>query len=81
MNLQLRLELQGSLQQWIDSTMQQYNISAAEMEDAMSRVLLKLKDQVLQDYLVEQQRAYQQALEASSAQDEKEEDVDGEELS
>ena len=47
----------------------------------MSRVLLKLKDQVLQDYLVEQQRAYQQALEASSAQDEKEEDVDGEELS
>lgn len=77
MNLQLRLELQGSLQQWIDSTMQQYNISAAEMEDAMSRVLLKLKDQVLQDYLVEQQRAYQEALEASSAQDEKEEDVDG----
>lgn len=77
MNLQLRLELQGSLQQWIDSTMQQYNISAAEMEDAMSRVLLKLKDQVLQDYLVEQQRAYQEALEASSAQDEKEEDVNG----
>ena len=77
MNLQLRLELQGSLQQWIDSTMQQYNISAAEMEDAMSRVLIKLKDQVLQDYLVEQQRAYQEALEASSAQDEKEEDVNG----
>ena len=77
MNLQFRLELQGSLQQWIDSTMQQYNISAAEMEDAMSRVLIKLKDQVLQDYLVEQQRAYQEALEASSAQDEKEEDVNG----
>ena len=57
--------------------MQQYNISAAEMEDAMSRVLIKLKDQVLQDYLVEQQRAYQEALEASSAQDEKEEDVNG----
>lgn len=77
MNLQLRLELQGSLQQWIDSTMQQYNISAAEMEDAMSRVLLKLKDQVLQDYLIEQQRAYQEALEASSAQENKEEDADG----
>lgn len=77
MNLQLRLELQGSLQQWIDSTMQQYNISAAEMEDAMSRVLLKLKDQVLQDYLIEQQRAYQEALEASSTQEIKEEDVNG----
>lgn len=77
MNLQLRLELQGSLQQWIDSTMQQYNISAAEMEDAMSRVLLKLKDQVIRDYLIEQQRAYQEASEASSAQENKEEDVDG----
>lgn len=77
MNLQLRLELQGSLQQWIDSTMQQYNISAAEMEDAMSRVLLKLKDQVIRDYLIEQQRTYQEALEASSAQENKEEDVDG----
>lgn len=77
MNLQLRLELQGSLQQWIDSTMQQYNISAAEMEDAMSRVLLKLKDQVIQDYLIEQQRAYQKALEASSVQETKEEDVNG----
>lgn len=75
MNLQLRLELQGSLQQWIDSTMQQYNISAAEMEDAMSRVLLKLKDQVIQDYLIEQQRAYQEVLEASSVQESKEEDV------
>ena len=77
MNLQMRLELQGSLQQWIDSTMQQYNISAAEMEDAISRVLLKLKDQVLQDYLIEQQRAYQEALEASSTQENKEEDVNG----
>lgn len=76
MNLQLRLELQGSLQQWIDSMMQQYNISAAEMEDAISRVLLKLKDQVLQDYLIEQQRAYQEALEASSTQEDKEEDID-----
>ena len=65
-SIQLRLELQGSLQQWIDSMMQQYNISAAEMEDAISRALLKLKDQVLQDYLIEQQRAYQEALEASS---------------
>ena len=71
MNLQLRLQLQGSLQQWIDSTMKQYNISSAEMEDAVSKVLLKLKDQVLQDYLIEQQKAYQEAL-ASSTQEIKE---------
>lgn len=74
--LQTRLELQGSLQQWVDSTMQQFEISAAEMEDAMSRVVLKLKDQVLQDYLIEQQRAYQEAI-AFSAQEMKEEDDGG----
>lgn len=78
MNLQTRLELQGSLQQWIDSTMNQYNISAAEMEDAMSRILLKLKDQVLQDYLIEQQRAYEEAMASSSLQEkEQEEDING----
>lgn len=78
-NLQLRLELQGSLQQWVNSTMQQFNISAAEMEDAMSRVLLRLKDQVLQDYLVEQQQAYQEAIDAASSDliEEKEEDSGG----
>ena len=75
-NLQTRLELQGSLQQWVDSTMQQFEISAAEMEDAVTRVLLKLKDQVLQDYLIEQQRAYQEAI-ASSTQEIKEEDNGG----
>lgn len=75
MNLQMRLQLQGSLQQWIDSTMKQYNISSAEMEDAVSKVLLKLKDQVLQDYLIEQQKAYQEAL-ASSTREIKEEEED-----
>lgn len=81
MNLQTRLELQGSLQQWIYSTMSQFNISAAEMEDAMSRVLLTLKDQVLQDYLLEQQQAYQQAMASSSLQEkEQEEDVNGEQF-
>ena len=71
--LQLRFELQGSLQQWVDSTMQQYNISAAMMEDAMSKVLLSLKDRVWQDYLLEQQKAYEAAI-ASSTQNLEEED-------
>lgn len=76
MNLQMRLQLQGSLQQWIDSTMKQYNISSADMEDAVSKILLNLKDQVLQDYLIEQQKAYQEAL-ASSNQETKEKEEDG----
>lgn len=73
MNLQMRLELQESLQQWVDSAMSQYNITAAEMEDAVTKVLLKLKDKVLHDYLIEQEKAYQEAL-ASSTQEVQEED-------
>jgi hypothetical protein len=73
MNLQLRFELQGSLQQWVDSTMKQYNISAAMMEDAISKILLSLKDKVWQDYLLEQQKAYEEML-ASSTQTLEEED-------
>lgn len=68
-NLQLRLELQTSLQRWIDTTMSNYNISAAEMEDALSRILLKMKDKVFEDYLLEQQQAYQEIMEASSNQE------------
>ena len=71
--LQLRFELQGSLQQWVNSTMQQYSISAAMMEDAMSKVMLSLKDKVWQDYLLEQQKAYEAAI-ASSTQNLEEED-------
>lgn len=75
-NLQSRFELQGALQQWIDSTMKNYGYSAAEMEDAITHALLKLKNQVLQDYLIEQQRAYEEAL--ASSQEDREEDVNGE---
>jgi hypothetical protein len=49
--------------------MSNYNISAAEMEDALSRILLKLKDKVLENYLVEQQQAYQEMVTASSNQE------------
>lgn len=75
-SIQLRLELQVSLQQWIDSTMQQYNISSAMMEDAVTKVLVQLKDKVFQEYLIEQAKMYQQAA-ASSADLEQEEDVNG----
>lgn len=68
-NLQLHLELQVSLQEWIDSTMNNYNISAIEMEGAISQALLKLKDKILKDYLIEQRKAYQEMINASSNQE------------
>ena len=68
-NLQLHLELQVSLQEWIDSTMNNYNISAIEMEGAISQALLRLKDKILKDYLIEQRKAYQEMINASSNQE------------
>lgn len=60
-NLQTRLELEVSAQQWVDSVMSQYDIKATDMENALTKVLLNLKQQILRDYLMEQQEAYQKA--------------------
>ena len=65
--LQTRLELQVSAQQWVDSIMSQFNISAAEMEDALNKVLLNLNQRILKDYLTEQQQTYQEAKMASGS--------------
>ncbi len=72
-NLQTRLELQISAQQWADTIMSQYNISATEMEDALTKVLLNLKQKVIQEYLIEQQRAYQENIASSHSIQETEE--------
>lgn len=75
-NLQTRFELQFSAQQWVDSIMNQYNISAAEMEDALTKVLFNLQQKILQEYLIEQQRAYQEAKMASGSIQEEEQNND-----
>lgn len=48
-DLQLRLEVQGAAQNWVASIMQQYGVSATMMEDALTKVLLNLKDLVAQE--------------------------------
>lgn len=50
-NLQMRLEVQGAIQQWVASFMQEYHIPAWMMEDALNKVLLVLKDQTVTDLL------------------------------
>lgn len=55
--LQTRLELQGAVQQWIDSFMQEYNVSPAMMDDALSKALLNIKELVIQEYLIAAQMA------------------------
>ena len=55
--LQTRLELQGAVQQWVDSFMAQHNISPAMMDDALSKALLNIKELVIQEYLIAAQMA------------------------
>lgn len=69
-NLQMRLELQCAIQQRINAFMQEFNVSPAMMDDALSKVLLDIRSLALQEFLISAQMA-------SSNQDiEKEENDD-----
>lgn len=48
---ELRIRVQGTIQQYINELMSANNISAAMMEDALNKVLSQLKDQVLFELL------------------------------
>ena len=52
-NLQLRLEVKATLRQWVANIMQQNQIPACVMEDALIDVQLSLKDLIMQDMLIE----------------------------
>lgn len=54
-DLQTRLQLHASVYQWVNSMMLQYNISAADMEDALTKVLVILQPKITQDLLIQQQ--------------------------
>lgn len=56
MNLQTRLELQGSLQQYVENLLNN-GISAAMMEDALNKTLLYVKDRAVTEFLISAQRA------------------------
>lgn len=61
MNLQTQYEVKGATQQWVASLMQQHNIPASVMVDALNSVLLNLKDAVIQEMFEESYRAVAQA--------------------
>lgn len=67
--LQTRLELQSMVQQWINSIMQQYNISPSMMDDALSKALLSIKELTIQEFLIAAQSA------SSNQQKDVEEDI------
>lgn len=52
--LQVRLELQGSIQQYIENFLNQ-GIPATMMEDALNKVLLFVKDKAVTEFLISAQ--------------------------
>ena len=76
MNLQTQYEVKGATQNWVASFMQQHNIPAAIMIDALNSVLVNLKDAVIQDMFEESYRA--QAIAQQAAQNREKEIENGE---
>ena len=56
-NLQTRLEVQGAVQQWVESFMREYQISPAIMDDALTKVLVNIKELVIQEFITAAQNA------------------------
>ena len=83
MNIQRHLEVQASAQQWADDFMQNYDVTATEMIDALTKVLINLKDKSIVEYLTEianKQQEYAAAQqEQMQSQAPQEEEVDGKE--
>lgn len=50
-NLQLRMQLRSTIQSTLDSIMQNNNISATDMEEAIEHYLNSLKEQVMYEYV------------------------------
>ena len=49
---QFRIEIQTSVENWLNSFMQQNNIPAAMMEDAINKALIGIKEKVLQEFIM-----------------------------
>lgn len=58
---EFRAQVQASVQNFIESFMQQNNVSATMMEDAINKSMGWLKDQALKEMLISMQQAAQQA--------------------
>ena len=50
-NLQLRLQLRATIQNTISEIMTTNNITATQMEDALSYVLMQIKDAAMSEYV------------------------------
>ena len=70
--LQLRLEVKAAAQNWVAAIMQQYEIPASIMEDALQSVQLSLKDLIAQELITELQKQQQVSFQEDKKEEEKE---------
>lgn len=49
---QFRIEIQTNVENWLNGFMQQNNIPAAMMEDAINKALVGIKEKVLQEFIM-----------------------------
>lgn len=59
MDLQRRLEIQAAVLEWTESFMMNNGVSSAEMEDALTKTLVIIKEKVIKDMLLEAQQKVQ----------------------
>lgn len=76
MNLQTQYEVKGATQNWVAAFMQQHDIPASVMIDALNSVLVNLKDTVIQEMFEESYRT--QAMAQQAAQNREKEIENGE---
>lgn len=70
--LQLRLEVKAAAQNWVAAIMQQYEVPASVMEDALQSVQLSLKDLIAQELIAELQKQQQISFQEDKKEEEKE---------
>lgn len=51
-NLEKRMQVQAAVNEWVSTFMRDNNISASIMEDALSKILLSIKDQAMREFLI-----------------------------
>lgn len=60
-DLQKRVVVQTNVTQWVDNFMRQNDIPASMMEDALQKVILSLKDSIMNEIIFEYEKKIQTA--------------------
>lgn len=51
-NLEKRMQVQAAVNEWVNTFMYNNNVSASMMEDALSKILISIKDQAMKEFLI-----------------------------